>query len=139
MAPAVTAQSDEPTLLCEEWRQQETAESAGAVDSYGVQRVVNLDGTYIFSFLYCRCPHTVQLEVVGKVPEEINEYFATRYWAPKKSNDFFATRYWALKKVTIISLLITFPTKTVTIKLKNKNEIVDSPPLKRLCHQFRIG
>ena len=67
--------------------------------------------------------------MVGTVTEETNDYFATRYWAlkqsnyyfatrywaPKKSNNYFATRYWDLKKVTIISLLVTFPTENVTI------------------------
>ncbi len=35
----------------------------------------------------------------------------------KKSNDYFATRYWGLKKVMIISLLVTGLWKKVTIIL----------------------
>jgi hypothetical protein len=44
-------------------------------------------------------------------PEKGKRLFRASFWALKKSNDYFATGYCALKTLTIISLLITFPTE----------------------------
>ncbi len=54
---------------------------------------------------------------MGTVPEESNDYFATRYLALKKVT-YFLYSLLASEKSTDILLLVTFPIKNVTTELK---------------------
>jgi hypothetical protein len=49
--------------------------------------------------------------ILLKNPLKNNDYFATRHLPPQKSIDQLVTRYCPLKKVSIISLVVTVPSK----------------------------